>query len=73
MSESTEALYRLKWNLRNPETVLHHIRRLAGLDPDGPRVPMQPHITERQQFDEHIREYNKHIRDHYVCRALEFT
>jgi hypothetical protein len=52
---------------------LVNIRRLAGLDPDGPRVPMQPHETYDQCFLRMQVETDQHTRDAYLCRALRFT
>lgn len=50
----------------------HIIIRAAGLDPDGKLMPMQPHKTDMQQFNEMLAEGDKHVRDSYLCRALRF-
>jgi hypothetical protein len=52
---------------------LNQIRRLAGLDPDGPRVPMQPYLTDAQKWTGIRDEQNKHLRDAYLVNALRFT
>jgi len=63
-----------KWNWRDSEAAtLHQLRRSAGLDPDGPRVPMQPYYTEAQQFNEMTAESRKHVRDASLVQALRFT
>ena len=52
---------------------LNLIRRLAGLDPDGPLAPMQPHETYDQYFLRMQVETDQHTRDSYLCRAVGYT
>jgi hypothetical protein len=55
------------------KAVLHQIRRLAGLDPDGKLVPMQPYLTEAQQWAKISEVEDKVFRDLTLVYALRFT
>jgi hypothetical protein len=55
------------------KTSLEHIRRLAGLDPDGKLVPMQPYLTEAQQWLAIDKAEDKVFRDVALIHALRFT
>jgi hypothetical protein len=55
------------------KAVLHQIRPLAGLDPDGKLVPMQPYLTEAQQWAKISEVEDKVFRDLTLVYALRFT